>query len=113
MKQPDVRLQRMIASLADMADDDRAYVLDRLGPEARGRLEPLLTAVGTPDAVSSGLQALMRNVARGQNPKTMTGKAIAALRSHHQAAVEPASKMARSPDGLAGRMSAIIRKGAR
>jgi len=113
MSQSDARLKQMIAQLARMADDDRAFVLDHLGPDARGKLGPLVGDTVSPAAVSSGLQLLLREVARGQNPKTMTGTAIAALRSLHRDAPDPVSKLTQPSDSLAERVSAFMRRSAR
>jgi len=81
MTRPDASLQRLIDRLTSMAEHDRTYVLDRLGPIGRDKLEPLLADSGLTSAPSSPLQALVRQVAGGQNPPSMTPKASAALRS--------------------------------
>jgi hypothetical protein len=81
MSKPDARLQKMIARLAGMDASDRAYVLDRLGADARDRLTPLLGGATDPASLSPGLQALVQAVMRGARPQTMTAKAIAAVQS--------------------------------
>ena len=113
MTKSDAHLKRMVARLAGMTNNDRAFVLDRLGPDARAKLAPLVTVGERPATVSTGLQVLMQEVANGQSPKTMTVKAITALRSLHREAPDPVTKSLPQLDGLAGRVSAFMRRGTR
>jgi hypothetical protein len=111
MTRIDDRLDIMIGRLVQMDKTDQAYVLDRLDPDHRARLQPMLTRVQPPGSVSPGLQKLWTAIVRGQQPQSMTPKAVAALRSLTLPIGPNPDSSSRDPGGLTARVSAIRPRG--
>lgn len=111
MKHIDRQTQAMIRRLAGMPDEDRKFVLGRLGPAACERLAPLLSPEFEMADFSPPLQNLIEAVSRGDRPTGMTAKGATALRAAAAHSAAPLTSASPRKPSVSERIFDLLKRG--